>query len=92
MQCFFKRDHDVGFNIGAAFCRRLTTTEPAESRPAAAAAEKRFEEITEPRSIELELNSAAIAAPLIKSAARLLGSPLPPRRWLEPARPIPIRA
>ena len=92
MQRLFKRYHDVGFNIGPTLCRSLTATEPAESRSAASTAKKRFEEIAEPGSIELELNAAAIAAPLIKSAAGLLRSLLPARRWLEPAGPIPIRS
>src|SRR5438034_7489626 len=92
VQRFFKWDHDVGFDIGAALRRRLTSAKSAESRAAAATAEESFEEVAEPRSVELELNSAAIAAPLIKSAAGLLSLPLPVRRRLEPARSIPIRA
>src|SRR6266705_6169211 len=92
VQRFFKCDHDVGFDIGAALRRRLTSAKSAESRAAAATAEECFEEVAEPRSVELELNSPAIAAPLIKSAAGLLSLPLPVRRWLEPARTIPIRA
>src|SRR6266436_1706128 len=92
VQCFFKCDHDVGFDIGATFRCRLTSAKSTESRTAAATAEECFEEVAEPRSVELELNSAAIAAPLIKSAAGLLSLPLPVRRWLEPTRTIPIRA
>src|SRR5204863_82961 len=90
--CFFKCDHDVGFDIGATFRCRLTSAKSAESRTAAATAEKCFEEVAESGSVELELNSAAIAAPLIKSAAGLLSLPLPARRRLKPARTIPIRA
>ena len=68
------------------------SAEPAECGTTAPAAEKRFEEIAEPGSAELELNSAAaIAAPLIKSAAGLLLA-LPLRRRLETAGPVPIRA
>src|SRR6266404_4691649 len=92
VQRFFKCDHDVGFDIGATLRSRLTSAKSAESRAAAATAEKCFEEVAEPRSVELELNSAAIAAPLIKSAAGLLSLPLPVGRWLEPTRTIPIRA
>src|SRR5882724_11699771 len=92
VQCFFKCDHDVGFDIGATFRCRLTSAKSTESRTAAATAEECFEEVAESRSVELELNSAAIAAPLIKSAAGLLSLPLPARRRLEPARSIPIRA
>src|SRR5207249_271216 len=77
VQRFFKRDHDIGFDIGAALCRRLTSTESAESRAAAATAEECFEEVAESGSVELELNSATVAAPLIKSAAGLLLSPFP---------------
>src|SRR5881397_515037 len=45
VQRFFKCNHDVGFDIGAALRRRLTSAKSAESRAAAAATEKRFEEI-----------------------------------------------
>src|SRR4029077_13442629 len=92
VQRFFKCDHDVGFDVGAAFRRRVTSAKSAESRATAAAAEECFEEVAEAGSVELELNSAAIAAPLIKAAAGLLSLPLPVRRWLEPARTIPISA
>src|SRR5438876_1216593 len=92
VQRFFKRDHDVRFDIGATLRRRLTSAKSAESRAATAAAEKRFEKIAEAGSVELELNAAAVAAPLIKSAAGLLSLPLPVRGRLEPARSIPIGA
>src|SRR5204863_1433833 len=60
----------------------------AECRSTSSAAEKRLEEIAEAGPAKLELDSTAIAAPLIKSAAGLLSLPL----WwrLETARPIPI--
>src|SRR5439155_6967659 len=45
MQRFFQRNHDVGFDVGPALRRGLTSAESAESRTAAAAAEERFEEI-----------------------------------------------
>src|SRR5437870_10476301 len=77
VQRFFKCDHDVGFDIGATLRRRLTSAKSAESRTAATASEKCFEEVAETCSIEFELNSAAVAAPLIKSATRLLSSLLP---------------
>src|SRR5438046_4808571 len=92
VQRFFKCDHDVGFDIGAALRRRLTSAKSAESRAAAATAEESFEKVTESSSVELELNSTAVAAPLIKSAAGLLSLPLPVRRRLKTARTIPIRA
>src|SRR5438093_3991517 len=93
VQCFFKRDHDIGFDIGAALCRRLTSTESAERRATTAAAEECFEEVAESGSVELELNSAAVSAPLIKSATGLLLSPFPlPLGRRLTARSIPIRA
>src|SRR6266496_1277837 len=92
VQRFFKCDHDVGFDIGAALRRRLTSAKSAESRAAPATAEESFEKVTESSSVELELNSTAVAAPLIKSAAGLLSLPLPVRRRLKTARTIPIRA
>jgi len=91
VQRFFECDHNVRFYIGAAFGCRSASAEPAECGTTAPAAKKRFEEIAEPSSAELELNSAAaVAAPLIKSAAGLLALPL--RRRLETAGPVPIRA
>src|SRR5438876_11522277 len=92
VQCFFKRDHDVRFDICATLRCRLTSAKSAESRAAAPATEKCFEEVAESCAIKLELNAAAVAAPLIKSAAGLLSLPLPLRRRLEPARSIPIGA
>src|SRR4029450_8388404 len=88
---FFECDHNVRFYIGAAFGCRSASAEPAECGMTTPAAKKPFEEIAEPSSAELELNSAAaITAPLIKPAPRLLSLPL--GRGLETARPIPIRA
>src|SRR6266704_1156270 len=47
VQRFFKRDQNVGFDIGSAFGRCFAPAESAESRAPASAAEKRFEEIAE---------------------------------------------
>ena len=83
MQGFFKCDHDIGFNIGSTLRRGLTSAKSAESRAAAAAAEKRFEEIAETSATKFELDAATIAAPLIKSTAGLLlPFPLPAGRRL----------
>src|SRR5206468_10294751 len=91
MERFFKCDNNVRFHSPAAFGCRSASAEPAECGTTAPAAKKRFEEIAEPSSAELELNpAAAIAAPLIKSATGLLALPL--RRRLETAGPVPIRA
>ena len=90
MQRFFQRDHDIGFDIRSTLRRGLTSAKSSECRAAATAAEKRFEEIAESRSPELELDPATIAAPLMKPTARLLRFPAGWR--LEPARPIPIGA
>src|SRR4029434_10666060 len=65
-------------------------TKPAERRAAAAATEKRFEKVAEASPAEFELNSTAIAAPLVISALRWLWAPL--WRRLESARSIPICA
>src|SRR5258708_24472418 len=90
MQRFFECDNNARFHIGAAFGVRGAPAEPAECGTTASSAKKRFEEIAEPGSAELELNSsAAIAAPLIKPAAGLLALPL--RRRLETTGPVPIR-
>src|SRR6266705_4833629 len=89
VQCFFKRDQNVGFDIGSAFGRCFASAESAESRTTTPAAEKSFEEIAEPGASEFKLDAAAIAAPLIKSSARLTT----PLRWrLETARLLPIGA
>src|SRR5512132_1666394 len=91
MQRFLECDHNVRFHIGAAFGCRRASAKPAECGTTASAAKKRFKEIAESSSAELELNSsAAIAAPLIKSAGLLLALPL--RRRLKTAGPIPIGA
>src|SRR5206468_1061172 len=47
VQRFFKRDHDVRFDICATLRRRLTSAKSAESRAAAPATEKCFEEVAE---------------------------------------------
>ena len=84
MQRFLECDHNVRFYVSATFGCRSASAEPAECGTTASAAKKRFEEIAEPSSAELELNSAAaVAAPLMKSAAGLLALPL--RRRLKTA-------
>src|SRR5204862_4958794 len=83
-------NHNVGFDIGSAFSCGLASAKSTESRAAASSAEKRFEEIAEAGSAEFELNSAAVATPLIISAFRWLRTPL--RRRLKSARSIPISA
>src|SRR5438105_15184032 len=90
VQRFLEANHDVRFNICAALGCRSASAIAAECRSTSSAAEKRLEEIAEPGPPELELDSTAIAAPLVESAAGLLS--LPPWRWLETARPIPIRS
>ena len=90
MERFFERDHNVRFDIAPAFGCRRTSAKPAESRSAAAAAEKRLEEIAEAGSAKLEFDSAVAASVSIKSTSGLLRSPS--RRWLKSARPIPIGA
>ena|SRR5690349_6707894 len=93
MQRLFECDHDIGFHIGAALLSRLTSSKTAEGRSPAPAAEECFEEIAKASSIEFKLNTTAVAAPLIESAARLLSLLLlPARRWLESTRLVPIRA
>jgi hypothetical protein len=90
VESLFQSDHDIGFDVGPTFSRRLTSAEPAESRSAATAAEKRFEEVAKASSAKFELHSTAVAAPLVKSAAGRLCAPL--RRWLKSARLIPVGA
>src|SRR5437868_15327902 len=91
VQRLFQCDHDIGFDIGPALGRCLTSAKSAKCRAAAAATEKRFEKVAESGATELELNSSsAVAAPLIVSAFSWLRTPL--WRRLETARLIPIRA
>src|SRR5439155_25871408 len=54
--------------------------------------EKRPAALPEPGSTAFALHPTAITTPLLNSAAGLLSSPLPFRRWLEAASPIPICA
>src|SRR6266581_2621579 len=89
MQRFLECDHDVRFDVTPAFRCRLTSSEAAKSRSTAASAEKCFEKIAEPGSAKFELHPV-VASPLIKSAARLLSSPL--RRRLKSPRLVPIRS
>src|SRR6184192_2298257 len=90
VQRFLERDHNVCFNIRSALDGCSSSTKSAESRAAAAAAEKRFEEIAESRPTKFKLHvAAAVTAPLIKSATGLTA----PLRWrLESARLVPIGA
>ena len=90
MERFLECNEDVRFDIGAAFRRRFPSTEPAESRTSAPAAEECFEEIAESRSAKFKLNpAAAIAAPLLKSTTRLTA---PLRRRLKSTGLVPVRA
>src|SRR5207244_13204656 len=75
---------------GAAVRRRLPSTEHIDSRASAPAAEACCEEIAESRSAKFKLNpAAAIAAPLMKSTARLTA----PLRWrLKSTGLVPVRA
>jgi len=93
VQRFFKCDQNVRFDIGAAFSGCFASAKSAECGTASAAAEKRFEEIAESRTAELELHAATIAAVLIKSASgSSLRATSPVRRRLKSARLVPIRA
>src|SRR5204862_6125152 len=92
VQPFFDWHHDVGLDTRTALGRCLAPAKPTESGTATAAAEKRFEKVAESCTVELKVNSATSAAPLMISAAGLLSLPLPVRRWLEAARPVPIGA
>src|SRR5205823_14486269 len=62
----------------------------AKCRAAAAATEKRLEEVAESGPTELKLHATAVAAPLIVSTFSRLRAPL--WRRLETAGLIPIRA
>src|SRR5438270_5417655 len=76
VQRFFERDHDVRFHIAAALSGRLASAESTERRSSPAAAEKCLEEIAEAGAAEFKLDTSVIAAaPLIRSATRLLRSP-----------------
>src|SRR5258705_3112053 len=90
VESFFQSDHDIGFDVGPTFGCRLTSAESAESRSAATAAEKRFEEVAESSSVKFELDPAVAATVLIKSASRLLR--FPSGRRLKSTGLIPIRA
>src|SRR5215471_3741752 len=88
VQRFLEGNHDVRFHICAALGCRSASAKTAKCRSTSSATEKRLEEIAEPSPAELELDSTAIAAPLISSAVGLLSLPL----WwrLETSGPIPI--
>src|SRR5207237_278133 len=90
VQRLFQSDHDIGFDIGPALGRCLTSAKSAKCRAAAAATEKRLEEVAESGPTELKLHATAVAAPLIISSFSRLRAPL--WRRLETARLIPIRA
>src|SRR5256885_122182 len=90
LQNFLERNENVRFDVRAAFGRCFAASESSECRAAPSAAEKRFKEIAESSAAEFKLDStAAIAAPLMKSAAGLLP---PLRRRLKSAGLVPIRA
>src|SRR5947207_5532102 len=93
MERFFERDHDVGFDIAAALgsSRPLSKTSSAETSRPASAAKKLLEEIAEAGPAEFEFHATAVpGAVATESTTRLLR--IPSRRWVEPARLIPIRA
>src|SRR5436190_6379315 len=83
VQRLLKRDHNVSFDIRSALGGCFSSTESAESRPAAAAAEQSFEEIAKSGPTELELNFFAITVPLTRSAT---GSIATLRRLLTTSR------
>ena len=92
MQRFLERNHDVGFDVAAAFGapRPLSKTAAAEATLPAAASEKLLEEIAESSSTEFEFDPAIAAAITMESSAWLLRVP---SRWrLKPAGLIPICA
>src|SRR5438034_1440132 len=62
LQRFLECDHNVRFHVGATLGCRSTSAEPAEGGTTASAAKKRFKEIAESSSSELELNPAAAIA------------------------------
>ena len=93
MERLLKRDHDVGFDIAAALgsSRPLSKTSSAETSRPASAAKKLLEEIAEAGPAEFEFHATAVpGAVATESTTRLLR--IPSRRWVEPARLIPIRA
>src|SRR5438874_2494735 len=93
MERFFERDHDVGFDIAAALgsSRPLSKASSAKASRPASAAKKLLEKIAEAGPAEFEFHAAAVSSSVAaESATRLLR--IPSRRWVEPARLIPIRA
>src|SRR4029077_6685135 len=90
VQRFFQRNHDVGLDIRPTLRRCLASAKSAESRAATPATEKGFEKVAEAGSAEFELNSTAIAAPLVISPFGWLWAPL--WRRLESPRSVPICA
>src|SRR5436189_5557985 len=89
MQCFLERDHDVGFDIMAAFRHGIALSEPSEGRSPAATTEKGFKEITETGAAKFKFDTAVLTAAPAKTTW-LSATPL--RRRVKAARLIPILA
>ena len=87
MQRFLQRDHDIGFDIMAAFRHGIALSEPSEGRSPAATTEKGFKEITETGAAKFKFDTAVLTAPPAKTAW-LSATPL--RRGLKSAGLIPM--
>ena len=90
MQSFFERDHNVRFDITAAFRAGRSLPKATESRATLPPTEKCFEEIAEAGAAKFELDPAVPAAVTMKPSAMLSASPT--GRRLKSSRLIPIRA
>src|SRR5690349_20686489 len=89
MQCFLQRDHNIGFDIVAAFRHGIALSEPSEGRSTTATTEKSFKEITKSGAAKFKLDTAVLTAPPAKTAW-LSGAPL--RRGLKSAGLTPMLA
>src|SRR6476660_2913411 len=91
MKRFFERDHDIRFDVGAAFgggSRASTSKICSPTSPT----EERLEKIAEARAAEFEFDTAAIrASPTLEATARLSAA-APTGRWFEASGLIPIGA
>src|SRR4026209_540180 len=89
MQCFLQRDHDIGFDVMAAFRHGVALSEPSEGRTTPATTEKGFKEIAQNGAAKFKLDTTVLtAAPAMTT--RLSAAPL--RRWLKSAGLIPMLA
>src|SRR5436190_4673681 len=88
---FLERDHDIGFDILAAFRRGRTPAETtaAKRRFTATAAKECFEKIAKPGPAELKLDAVSVCR-TTETAGRAAAAPI--GRRLKSARLIPIRA